>query len=432
MKKMKYIFLFSALCGVYLNAQTEIDAQLRLRYEYMNNVNDKYYGKNPKLGVKDDSYLLSRIRVGLTHTFNDSFKARVSVQDSRVFGWGFDEKDWYNKEFGMQNNPQKDELELSQTYLEYKNSGFKVVLGRQKIAYGDYRVFGPGEWKNSGKWIWDALKVSYKQDNNFIDIFYGGTMLHEPNEFSLSHRHGYMGGGLYGHYEYKKSGAIEPILAYKENDNGNELYKNLKSYYIGFRAYDKNIYNFSYDLTYMKSFGKKTLLNSNEVDIDAYGFHTEAGYNFKELKTKLSLAYTFATGDDSSTKDSEKFDSVFGASDKYYGRLNLFSWSNIKDYEINGVIKPSKDLKIKVEYHKFYSDEPTDKWKSYKISTMKNDHYGDEIDVVAKYIFSKYIDFVVGASYFMAGDFVEEASTKNSFITDDNAYGLFTQFTYKY
>ncbi len=432
MNKIKYMFLYFALCGVYLNAQTDVDAQLRLRFENFNNINDKYYGTNPKLGTKNDSYLLSRVRLGLTHTLNDNLKVRISMQDSRVIGWGFKDEDWYSKEFGMQNNPQKDELELSQTYLEYKNSGFKTVLGRQKIAYGDNRVFGPGEWKNSGKWIWDALKVSYKQNNNFIDIFYGGTMLHDTDKFSLSHRHGYMGGGLYGHYEYKKSAAFEPIIAYKENGDGNELYKNLENYYIGFRTYDKNIMNFFYDVTYIKSFGKKTLLSSDKVDIDAYGYHADFGYNLKKLKTKLALAYTYATGDNPSTKNTEKFDSVFGASDKYYGRLNLFSWGNIKDYEINSVIKPSKDIKIKFEYHKFYADQPTDKWKSYQIATMKNDHYGDEMDVVVKYDYSKSINLVFGASYFIAGNFIDEASTKNNFITNDNGYGFFTQFTYTY
>jgi hypothetical protein len=423
MKKINYMFLLSALCAGYLNAQTDVDAQVRLRFEKFNNINDKFYGENPKLGSTKDDYLLSRVRLGITHTFNENFKARVSIQDSRVFGWAFDDKDWYNKEFGMQNNPQQDEIELSQTYLEYKTNGFKTTLGRQKIAYGDYRVFGPGEWKNSGKWVWDALKVSYKNGNNFVDVFYGGTMLHEPNSFSLNHRHGYMGGGLYGHYEYKKSAAIEPIMAYKYNDEGNDLYKELKSYYLGFRAYDKNMMNFFYDLTYIKSMGDKTSLSSSKIDIDAEGYHADFGYSLKDLNTKVALAYTYAD---------EKFDAVFGASDKYYGRLNLFAWSNIKDYELHTIIKPIQGVNIKLEYHKFYADEPSNKWKSYTIASMKNDYYGDEVDAVVKYKYSKNIGFLVGASYFKAGDFIQEASTKNTFITDDNAYGLFTQFTYTY
>jgi hypothetical protein len=423
MKKINYLFLCSALCAGYLNAQTEVDAEIRLRFEKFNNVNDKFYGENPKLGSSKDDYLLSRVRLGITHSFDDNFKAKVSIQDSRVFGWGFDDKDWYNREFGIQNNPQQDEIELSQTYLEYKVSGFKTTLGRQRIAYGDNRVFGPSEWKNSGKWVWDALKVSYKNGNNFIDVFYGGTMLHEPNQFSLNHRHGYMGAGVYGHYEYKKDAAFEPILAYKYNDDGNELYKDMRNYYFGFRAYDKNIMNIFYDMTYIKSTGEKTSLNSTKIDTDSYGYHAQLGYSFKDIATKVAFAYTYAD---------EKFDAVFGASDKYYGRLNLFGWSNIKDYELYTVIKPIKGLKFKLEYHKFYADEPTSKWKSYTIASMKNDYYGDEVDLIANYKYSKNIGLLLGLSYFKAGDFIQEASTKNSFITDDNAYGMFTQFTYKY
>lgn len=429
---MKWLLLGLIIFEIFLKAETEVDAQIRLRFEHFNGMNEKFYGNEPKFGIKKDSYLLSRVIVGIKHNFNENLMFRISMQDSRVFGWGFSDENWYNKEFGMQNNPQKDTLELSQTYLEYKYKKFKTILGRQKIAYGDFRVFGPGEWKNSGKWIWDAAKISYTKDKNFIDIFYGATMLHNPYELSLNHRYGYVGAGLYGHFEYKKEAAIEPILAYKHNSDGNELYHSLTNNYIGFRAYDNNIMNIFYNLTYIKSFGELKKLNANKVGINSYAYHGELGYIFKPLKTKFALAYSHAKGDNPATSTIERFDGVFGASDKYYGRLNLFSWSNIKDFELFSLMKPTHNTNIKVEYHKFYADEPSDRWKSYKIASMQNDYYGDEVDLTFKYNFSKSIEFIVGASYFFCGDFIEEAAAKNPYITDDNAYGFFTQFSYQY
>ncbi len=424
-------------CGLLLSSsllysQVDVDGEIRLRFEYFNNMNEKYYGTHPKVGKSNDSYLLTRLRLGLTYQFDEQWKAKISLQDARALGWGFDNSDWYNKEFGQEHNPQRDYLELHQTYLQYQNKDITASIGRQKIAYGDNRVFGPGEWKNSGKWVWDAVKISLKEESNFLDFFYGGTMLHDPNRLSLEHRHGYYGGGVYGHYAYRKTAAIEPIFAYKQNEKTNEIYTALESYYVGLRLYDTDLYGYFYDMTYLKSFGDYTKLDKTTVDIDGVGVHIDGGYHLKSLKTKVGLGYTYASGDNPKTSKRETFDGAFGASDKYYGRLNLMSWSNIKDYELFTVIKPMPKTKVKIEYHKFYADEPTNKWKSYTIASMQNDHYGDEIDIVTTYHYRQNINLMLGLSYFNSGDFIEEASTKNSFITSDNAYGVFTQFQYKF
>jgi hypothetical protein len=255
-------------------------------------------------------------------------------------------------------------------------------------------------------------------------------MLHDPDRSSLEHRHGYEGAGMYGHYVYKKNAAIEPLLAYKLNDKPNEIYHKLESYYVGARVYDKDLYDFFYDATFVKSYGDYTRLDSQTVDIDGVGYHAEVGYALKPIKTKVTLAYTYATGDNPNTKENETFDTVFGASDKYYGRLNLFQWQNLKDREIDVYFDPYEDTKIKLEYHAFYADEPTDRWLSYKIDSIQNDHYGEEIDLFGTYVYSKDFDILLGASYFFAGDFVKEAASKNEYITDGNAFGLVAQFTY--
>jgi len=414
-----------------LYAEFGFEGQVRLRYEIFDNMNEKYYGTKPKLGQSSDSYLMARTQLGLTYRFNDEWDAKVSMQDARVFDWGFKTADWYNSEFNMVHSTQTDFYELYETYLRYSKNNFTVIAGRQKLPYGDLRVFGPGEWKNSGKWIWDAVKTSYKDGENFLDFFYGAMMLHDPDVFSLKHRHGYYGAGMYGHYVYKKNAAIEPILAYKINDKENGIYNALESFYVGARAYDKDYNSFFYDATLVKSFGNYTRLDTQTVDIDALGYHVDGGYNLKPIKTKLGLAYTYATGDDPNTEEMETFDTVFGASDKYYGRLNLMQWSNIKDQEIFAIYSPNDKTKIKLEYHKFYADEPSNKWLSYKIPDMQHDHYGDEIDLFGTYQYSKDFNILLGIGYFKPGSYIEEAATKNEYITDDNAIGFVAQFTYE-
>lgn len=432
MKKLYALQLSALLATSYLSADLDYEGQVRLRFESFDNMNEKYYGTNPKVGEAHDSYLMTRVQLGLTYKFNDNLSAKISMQDARVIDWGFKSSDWYNKEFGQVHSTQTDSFELARTYLEYKNSNVTVTAGRQSISYGDARVYGPGEWKNSGKRVWDALKVSLQDGDNFLDFFYGATMLHDPDDFSLNHRHGYHGGGVYGHYVYKKSAAIEPILAYKINDKRNEVYNSLESYYVGARVYDTDLESFFYDMTYIKSFGDYIQLNNEKVSIDGVGYHAEGGYNFKEINTKFGLGYSFASGDNPNTKENETFDAVFGASDKYYGRLNLMQWSNLKDYEIFTIFTPNPKTNIKLEYHKFYADEQSNKWMSYTIASMQNDHYGDEIDIFTTYKYSKNIDLLLGVGYFMSGSYIKEAATKNSYITDENAFGLVAQFTYNF
>lgn len=415
-----------------LYAKFDYDGQVRLRYESFDNMNEKYYGTAPKVGEAHDSYLMTRVQLGLIYNFNDNWSAKVSMQDSRVIDWGFASDDWYNKEFGQVHSTQSDNFELGRTYLEYKNANIIVTAGRQSISYGDLRAFGPGEWKNSGKWIWDAIKVSLKEGENFLDFFYGATMLHDPDDFSLNHRHGYHGGGVYGHYVFKKGAALEPILAYKINDKQNEIYNSLESYYTGARFYDTDLNSLFYDMTYIKSFGDYIKLSSEKVLIDGVGYHVEGGYNLKEINTKVGFGYSYASGDNPNTQSNENFDAVFGASDKYYGRLNLMQWSNIKDYELFSVFTPNPKTNIKLEYHKFYAPEQSNKWLSYEISSMQNDHYGDEIDIFATYDYSKNIDLLFGVGYFISGSYIKEAATKNSYITDENAFGLVAQFTYSF
>jgi hypothetical protein len=431
---LKKVFLLLILMVYFplplFGSELNVDGEVRLRYEVFNNFNDKYYGESPSKGEAKDVFLLSRIRLGLDYKATDTLSARLCIQDARAFGWGFTHEDWYSREFGMEDNPQEDYIELSEAYLKKSFEQLPLVLiaGRQRITYWDGRIFGPGEWKNSGKWIWDAVKFSWKRDKDYLDLFYGKTVLHDHEDFSLTHRHGYEGAGIYGHIGYGTF-TLEPVAAMKINRHGNELYNRLKTYYGGLRFYDTDLSNLFYDAMFIRSFGTKRLTSGKEVDISAYGYHAEVGYNYKSIpwKPRFGMAYSFAKGDNPATEKDERFDGVFGATDRYYGRMNLMQWSNLRDEELFIVVKPDEQMEIKGEYHRFLADEKGDKWLSYKIASMTEDHYGDEIDVVATHTLNKSWGLQYGIGYFMPGKYIREASTKSADISDTRAWSAFFQ-----
>ncbi|WP_130538000.1 alginate export family protein [Thiomicrorhabdus indica] len=438
---IQILFLSSGLFLSNLaHANTELFVEIRERAEHQENLNDKFYGNHPKVGEASDSYLLSRIRVGLDHQFSEHLKGRISLQDSRVLGWGFDDKNWVNSEFGgIENNPQSDPMELGETWLQYQAGAVTTKVGRQAIFYGNKRVFGPGAWKNSGKWVWDAAKVRFKHEKHWVDAFYGKTMLHDPNEFSLEHGHGFTGKGLYGHLKASENLVIEPMLFTKFNDDSNDyLEKDL--YYYGTRAVFKD-YGFKVDATYLLQKGDILKTTSKSVDVDAYGYNLDINYRLSP-KWMLGATHAFATGDDKSTPENERFDGAYGASDKYYGRMNLMGWSNIADYGFLLNYRPHRDWEFQAEYHQFYADVVEDSWRAYKAATAtaannplksSSDHYGNEIDLTAVYKMNKQWNFQAGLGVFMPGEAIKQSVANGTkFLTDDTAYSGFFQVQYKF
>lgn len=413
---------------------------IRLRYEFCDDFNQLYYGDNPGEGSAKDGFLLGRFRAGFDYRPCDKTHFALWMQDAEAWDLSLADSAFYKGKFGMENNGNKDRWELWDTYLEVKEL-FDLPLslkgGRQRISYGNERVFGPGEWGNSGRWVWDAIKASWQIERGFVDAYYGRTMLHDHNNFSLNHRHGFESRGVYSHFELagKNSHIVaEPFFMTQTDDHS--LYKgedqrmgDLDSYYSGLRIYGKGIKGFDYDLTFVNQAG-----DFSHDDIKAYGYHLLLAYNFNQIniKPRLSVEYTFASGDSNPDDgDHETFEGAFGARAKICGRMNLFYWQNIKDAQINLEVKPKKWFYLKVEFHKFRLAEREDAWylnsKQYRDKTgASGDEVGREFDIVAAIDFFKNNQLQVGFGHFRPDEFVKKM------VSDKSSNWLFLQWTHKF
>lgn len=412
-------------------------ANVRVRYEFLDNFNLKYYGDQPAKGEGTDGFLLGRFRLGMDYRPTENIHVAVWGQHAEVWDLGFKESDFYNSTFDQEHNPYKDDWELYETYLEVKqilDQPLSMKAGRQIISYGDKRVFGPGQWGNSGKWIWDAVKLSYTFDAGFVDAFYGKTMLHDPDQFSLNHGHGFASYGFYSHFKLPESLvdiAVEPFFMTKKNNrytyNGEDgQCGDFDSYYLGGRIFRMDLNGWDADFTFVKQEGDLA-----DDDIDAYGYHALIGYNFKDIafKPRISLEYSYASGD-SDPKDGKKetFDGAFGARDKMYGRMNLFNWSNLKDAQINLEVKPKKGFYLKAEFHQFWLAEKEDAWylnKNYRDPDGNSgDKIGKEFDIVARWDLPKGNQIQLGYGHFWPDEFAEKQAS------DKEADWVFLQWTY--
>ena len=415
-------------------------ANIRFRYEFQDNFNQKYYGDNPKKGSSDDGFLLGRFRAGFDYKPSKKVHLAIWMQDSEVWDIALSDSAFYKGNFGMEHNPNKDRWELWDTYLEVKEL-FNLPLtfkgGRQRIFYGNKRIFGPGEWGNSGRWIWDATKLSYKFKGGFVDAYYGRTQLHEPGEFSLNHRHGFESAGFYSHFELPEKFfnlVLEPFFMTKEDSHNrykseDKKMEDLDSYYLGFRSCRKNIKGFDYDLTFITQRG-----DFSHDDIEAYGGHLLLAYNFKKIRIKprISMEYSYASGDSNPTDgDHETFDGAFGARDKMYGRINLFHWKNIEDAQINIEIKPKKWFYLKAEFHKFWLAEDKDAWylnaKEYRDKTgSSGDEVGRELDILARFDLPNNNQIQLGYGHFWPDEFAEKKASHKQ------ANWVFFQWMYEF
>ncbi|MBW2100403.1 MAG: alginate export family protein, partial [Deltaproteobacteria bacterium] len=402
--------------------------------------NLKYYGDQPAKGEGTDGFLLGRLRLGMDYRPTENIHVAVWGQHADVWDLGFKESDFYNSTCDQEHNPYKDHRELYNTYLEVRqilDQPLSMKAGRQIISYGNKRIFGPGQWGNSGKWIWDAVKLSYKFGDGFVDAYYGRTMLHDPEQFSLNHAHGFESYGLYSRFKLPQGLlgiAAEPFFFTRENDR--DRYKcedgqwgNFDSYYLGCRIFKMNLNGFDSDLTFVKQEG-----DFANDDIDAYGYHFLLAYNFGQLdfKPRIGFEYSYASGDsDPNDGEKETFDGAFGARDKMYGRMNLFHWKNLKDAQVNLEIKPKKGLYLKAEYHQFWLAEKEDAWylnsREYRDKTGNSgDKVGKEFDLVGRLKLPWGNEIQLGYGHFWPDEFAENLAS------DKEADWVFLQWTYDF
>jgi len=278
-----------------------------------------------------------------------------------------------------------------------------IKAGRQKIYFGDKRIFGPGKWGNTGNWTWDALKFSYSNNKNFVSAFVGGTKIHDPKKISIPFTNTeFWGGGIYAHYHLPAIINIEPFYAYKTA--GSADYINTLSFHrhwTGLRLFYPDYHSFAYDFTIVKEFG-----HENSQDIDAYAYVAKIGYQFKSLfsKPKLSLRRSYASGG-TVGKNIKTFDPVYGSRDSYYGRMNLVKWSNMADNEIVLEMFPIKKLSIEISYNNFRIPCTENVTLLKTIQLKSGEHYlGDELDVFLRYKKFNHFEFIGVFGYFRPGN----------------------------
>lgn len=136
-------------------------ATARYRLELWNGMNQKNFGNPEYIGKLNDKLLLQRIIIGANAKLNPKITLSFAIQDSRIFGWSLNSNNFKIGDSARYYlmNPQEEFFDFYSLNLVWDSilNKTKIIIGRQKITFGDNRIFGPGEWGNTGRWNWDAI-----------------------------------------------------------------------------------------------------------------------------------------------------------------------------------------------------------------------------------------------------------------------------------
>ena len=414
-------------------ASSDIAAGLKVRerFETWNGYNKKAYGDNsinPKgvqQGNSDDDFILQRVIFGIGGE-SDRFAWRAYLYDSRSWNTSLGNDDFIkNRDTDQEHvmNPYEDFVEPYELYAKLKGLGMdksSLTVGRQIIGYGDNRIFGPGSVTNSVGWIWDAARYSFTYEQSFLDVWYGQTKDQDPDTLSLFRRHPFQGVGLYGHWPAGDMLTLEPFFSLKKGNYFNNGKKE-NTYYFGTRLFRKDKKGFIYDITLSKEVGQFIVEEGSDYHVDSQGYAIKFGWFFKDffLSPKLMLARIYASGDpDSNDDEINTFTRPFGTTDGgFYGIMDLMSWSNMVDNQLDFYFNIWSTYKLRISYHDFHLDEKSDKWAyfGYQVEGNRYDHVGNEIDFILTGKPVDWLDVMLFYGHFQAGDFV----TKNDIAQND-------------
>ncbi|MBI5376167.1 MAG: alginate export family protein [Candidatus Schekmanbacteria bacterium] len=165
-----------------------------------------------------------------------------------------------------------------------------------------------------------------------------------------------------------------------------------------------------------------TIPSSN---LNAWAVHSEVGYSMPDfmMKPRIAAFFNYATGDAvPGDKRNTTFVNLFPTNHDKYGMIDFMRWQNMQDIGGNLTITPIESLTAKIAYHRLWLAKKNDAWygsprRDIFFVTNANrkgdgdNNVGDEIDLLLKYTYNKYVALEAGYSVFFAGDLVKRGGT---------------------
>jgi hypothetical protein len=357
---------------------------------------------------REDNYLLSRLRLDLQFRGNEQWSFRAEIQDARTLGGSFSDADFLGR-----NHPYQDAADINKAYLHFRPyQAFELVLGRQSISWGDRRIFGPGDWGNTGRYAWDAVLAQARLGKVESKWLFGRPIIHAPDRWPNRTA---TGPTAFSSYNTVRLQPFDLDLFYVAKLDGRDTRGELGSGGL-------SSHNLGFQLTGLKAslnYGSTVVAETGSRGGDpirAYGYTLLVGHAWDAAwKPRLEAQHVVASGDeDPGDGRCGTFGGLFsGADTVLYGWMNLFFWRNLRESRLDLIFSPVKKVEVRAEYHHFALHRKADAWYS-PGGVMRRDSSGQsgralghELDFTMKRQFGPRAAILAGYSLFFPSEFVK-------------------------
>jgi len=418
MKHLLATFLVVALVFVFAG---EIMAETKIDFEGQIRVRDELNGKSFDSSDAVKNYVDMRTRFGVRATVKDNVEAFVQLQDSRRFGQ-FDGDG--NRLSGTLTNGAN--VDVHQAFFHVKRmitDGLSFKAGRFEFAKGNQRVFGSVGWSNVGR-SWDGAELTYTSEDQFKASLFGLKAAERNNSYYNADF------DIFGLYTTINDFNLDIFGVYEYDADTTGLYTGINRLdRMSFGMYyHRKMDAIDFEMNGVYQTGKQARGlydaldpalrdNMDKIDIAAFMFQAEAGYNFTDSPLKrVALGVDFASGDDPTDADTyQGYNNLYYTGHKFRGFMDYFIASHesgLIDLYGKVAVKPNDDWTIKLHGHYFQTAEDYT-YMTESDTTMVSD-VGMEFDLTVVTTVVEGIKIQGGASIFMVEDaWAEVANPEN-------------------
>ncbi len=452
------MFLLSLSVGSFAQSTVEFSGQYRARLEYRNNRDSS------KDRADAYAFVNSRLRLSAKATLGENFEIKATLQDARIFGApGAAISTGTPLEgvgFTATNSRGLESVDLNEAYLRILfNKQLQVVLGRQRLAYGEHRLLGTFDWSNVSN-SFDGLKVRYQMGHFQLDGLAFVLRESQVVESTVEKPTGISEGsyllGAYAQYamdnlnfdgyalilqDSKKLGGgigFDPIggadLALKGNSSiagegvGSDSARAANIAALGFRFTGHT------ELGTLQPFWAVEAVYQTgqawQYDHSAFAASVRLGTQLGTLPLapNLFIEYDLASGTDSSDRAAGKrttFYNFFPTNHIHYGYGDLFSWKNMRGLRIHldGTLFKQKTLsaQLALDWWKFNLFTTEDYWYHAGQGILvggapfSSDDAGQEIDItfILKW---KSLKWMSGVAFFTPGQLLKDMGREDAML----------------
>lgn len=443
----------------------DIGVNYRLRYEGKDDAGFTDAGSNwdfskRKQDDNNNHYFLSRLMPRVAYT-GKWISATVEGRSSYSFG---DER--FNATpvtaaapapgAGKGLTEQDGPMDLHQAFVfigNHKEFPLSLKVGRQELNYGDQRIVGPFRWNNNAR-TFDAVKLRWQNRFFGVDLFTGGVVYNDNNNFNKSNSQDRFSGAYFNFPTLSAKNIVEAYVLSRNvargiiTDNWSGVAAPFRFpapqdiYTTGLRIKSKpNAYDpWDYGIELMYQFGDRTAVfpattvaaakTAPRLNHHAYAWVLQGGYTWTEnpWQPRLALIYSYGSGDrNANDGHSGTFQNLFPTNHLFYGYMDLSSLQNLHDIRVAYTMKPTTTSIIALEGHLQYLDKTSDFWYnvagvprnvttaavgsggSYRINPGYSKALGQEIDLVGGWAFTPCAQIEVDVSHYFRGDYIKQS-----------------------